>query len=175
MSHSKDPNRNEWVGMWAWWLPAAYVSHVVEEAFGGHGLMEWMAAGGGARLSLAEFIGLNLVGAGMMCLAAWAARKSKVWRWPLVSGATIVFVNGLCHIAVCVMTRSYVPGVWTGLLLYVPVGGILLFRLRRLMSPWLFASAIAIGIMIHGATLWLVLRMPGFQLGGAHASVLTPR
>ena len=63
------------------------------------------------------------------------------------------------------MTRSYVPGVWTGLFLYVPVGGILLFRLRHLMSPWLFASAIAIGIVIHGVVLWLVLRMPGFQLG----------
>jgi len=175
MSHSNDQSQNELVGLWAWYLPAAYVAHVAEEAFGGHGLMEWMAAGGGVRLSLSEFIGLNLVGAGLLCLAAWAARKSKVWRWPLVSGATIIFVNGICHIAVCVMTRSYVPGVWTGLFLYVPVGGILLFRLRRLMSPWLFASAIAIGIMIHGATLWLVLRMPGFQLGGAHASVLTRR
>jgi hypothetical protein len=164
MSHSNSQHRNELVGWWAWYLPAAYGFHVVEEAFGGSGLMEWMAAGGGVRLSLSEFIGLNLVGALIMCLAAWAARKSKVWRWPLASGATIVFVNGICHIAVCVMTRSYVPGVWTGLLLYLPVGGILLFRLRHIMSPRLFASAIAIGMAIHGITIWLVLRMPGFQL-----------
>jgi hypothetical protein len=165
MHLSSDHDRSESVGMWAWFLPAAYVCHVAEEAFGGHGLMEWMAAGGGVRLSMAVFLGLNAVGAGMMCVAAWAARRSKVWRWPLVSGAAVIFVNGIWHIAICVMTRSYIPGVWTGLFLYVPVGGILLFWLRRLMSPWLFASAIAIGIMIHGATLWLVLRMPGFQLG----------
>ena len=164
MSHSNSQHRNELVGWWAWYLPAAYGSHVAEEAFGGRGLMEWMAAGGGVRLSLSEFIGLNLVGAGMLCLAAWAARKSNVWRWPLASGATIVFVNGICHLAVCVMTRSYVPGVWTGLFLYLPVGGLLLLRLRRLMSPRLFVSAIAIGMLIHGATIWLVLRMPGFQL-----------
>ena len=164
MSYSSDQDRNELVGLWVWFLPAAYVSHVAEEAFGGDGLMEWMAAGGGYRLSLAEFIGLNLAGAGILCLAAWAAGKSKVWRWPLVSGATVIFVNGICHIAVCVMTRSYVPGVWTGIFLYVPVGGALLFRLRRLMPPSLFASAITFGILIHGVTLWLVLRMPGFQM-----------
>jgi hypothetical protein len=153
------------VGMWAWFLPAAYLSHVAEEAFGGHGLMEWMAAGGGARLSMADFIGLNLVGAGVLCLAAWAARRSNIWRWPLVSGATIFVANGIWHVAICMMTRSYIPGLWTSLVLYIPLGGFLLFRLRPLMPPWLFTSAIVVGMTIHGVTLWLVLRMPGFQMG----------
>jgi Protein of unknown function with HXXEE motif len=166
MSLMGDQKRNQSIGMWAWLLPAAYASHAAEEAFGGHGLMGWMAAGGGVRLSLAAFIGLNLVGAGALCLAAWAARRWTIWRWPMVSGATIVLVNGIWHGAVCVMTRSYVPGILTGLFLYVPLGGILLLRLRRLVSPWLFVSAIAIGFMIHGVVLWLVLRMPGFQPNG---------
>jgi hypothetical protein len=161
--------------MWAWYLPVAYVFHVAEEAFGGGGLMKWMAAGGGARLSLTGFIGLNVAGVGLMCLAAWAARKSRVWRWPLASGATIILVNGICHIAVSVMTRAYVPGLWTGLFLYVPLGGFLLFRLRLLMSPRLFVFAVVLGFVIHGAVLWLVLRMPGFQLGGARVSALTRR
>jgi len=160
-SHSQ----GESIGKWVWFLPAAYVCHAAEEAFVGNGIMEWMAAGGGVRLSLAAFVGLNLVGAGMMCLAAWAARKSKIWRWPCVAGATVIFVNGVWHAAICVMTRSYIPGVGTGILLYVPIGAVLLFRLRRLISPRLFASAIVIGVVIHGATLWIVLRMPGFQMG----------
>jgi hypothetical protein len=164
MNLSSDQKQSELVGMWAWFLPAAYVSHVVEEAFGGHGLMEWMATGGGVRLSLGAFIGLNLIGASILCLAAWAARRWKVWQWPLVSGATIILTNGIWHVAVCVVTRSYVPGVLTGLFLYVPVGGNILFRLRPLMSLWFFASAIVIGIMIHRVNLWLVLRLPGFQL-----------
>ena len=164
MNISSEQNKSELVGMWAWFLPAAYLFHVAEEAFGGHGLMEWMAAGGGVRMSKEEFNGLNLVGAGMLCLAAWAARRSKIWRWPLVSGATIFVANGIWHIAICVMTRSYVPGLWTGLFLYISLGCFLLFRLRHLVSPWLFVSAIVIGMMIHGVTLWLVLRMPGFQM-----------
>ena len=173
MSFLGNQSQSELVGMWVWFLPAVYASHVAEEAFGGHGLMEWMAAGGGVRLSMAAFMGLNLVAAGVLCLAAWAARRWRVWRWPLVSGATIIFTNGIWHAAICVMTRSYVPGVWTGLFLYVPMGGFLLFRLRRFLSPRLFASAIAIGIVIHGVVLWLVLRMPGFRLGQTYASVPT--
>ena len=163
MNLSSEQKQNELIGTWAWLLPAAYLSHVAEEAFGGHGLMEWMAAGGGVRLSLGAFIGLNLIGASLLSLAAWAARRWKVWQWPLVSGATIVLTNGVWHIALCVITRSYVPGVWTGFFLYVPLGGVLLFWLRRAMSPWLFASAIVFGLVIHRITLSLVLRIPGIQ------------
>lgn len=126
--------------------------------------MEWMAAGGGVQLSLGTFIGLNLIGVSILCLAVWAAWRWKVWQWPVISGATIILTNGIWHAALCVVTRSYIPGVWTGLFLYVPVGGVLLYRLRALMSPWLFISAIIFGIIIHRVTLWLVLRMPGFQL-----------
>jgi hypothetical protein len=161
---SSEQKQNELVRKWAWFLPLAYVCHVAEEAFGGHGLMEWMEAGGGVRFSLGAFLGINLIGVSLLCLAAWAARKWKIWRWPLVSGATIVLTNGIWHAALCVTTRSYVPGVWTGLFLYVPVGGFLLFRLRSLMPPWLFVCAIVFGIMIHRVTLWLVLRIPGLEL-----------
>jgi hypothetical protein len=158
--------QSELRGLWVWLLPAAYSVHAIEEAFGGNGLREWMAAGGGARLSLAEFMGLNIFGLALLCLAVWAVRRWKVWQWSVVTGATIIFVNGLAHIAACVAARSYVPGVWTGIFLYLPIGGIFLLRLRRLVSLRLFVFAIAIGLVIHGIVLWLVLRMPGFQPGG---------
>jgi hypothetical protein len=158
------PETGELAGMWAWLLPAAYVCHVVEEAFGGHGLMEWMAAGGGVQLSLGEFIGVNVIGASILCLVAWAARRWRSWQWPLVSGAAIFLTNGIWHILVCVTTRSYIPGVWTGLFLYMPLGGFLLYWLRRVMSLRVFVAAIVLGIVIHRITLWLVLGTPVFQL-----------
>jgi hypothetical protein len=126
--------------------------------------MEWMADEGGVRLSMGAFIGLNLIGASILSLAVWAARRWKVWQWPLATGATIVLTNGVWHIGLCATTRSYVPGVGTGLFLYVPIGGVLLYWLRRVMSPWIFVSAIVFGIVIHRVTLSLVLRMPAFQL-----------
>ena len=158
------PDSGELAGMWAWLLPAAYIIHVVEEAFGAGGLMDWMAAGGGVRLSLGEFIGVNVIGASILCLAAWAARRRRSWQWPLVSGAAIILTNGIWHMAVCMTMRSYVPGVWTGLLLYVPLGGLLLYWLRPVTSLRVLASAIVLGIVIHRVTLWLVLGTPVFQL-----------
>jgi len=145
-------------------LPAAYVFHVIEEAFAGHGLMKWMADGGGVNLSVGAFLGVNVIGISLLCLAAWAARRWKFWQWPLVSGAAIFITNGIWHLAVCMATRSYVPGVLTGLIFYVPIGVILLIRLRRVMSLRVFVSAIVIGFVIHRVTLWVVLGTPVFQL-----------
>jgi hypothetical protein len=39
MNLSSVEKQNELAGMWAWLLPAAYLFHVAEEAFGGHGRM----------------------------------------------------------------------------------------------------------------------------------------
>jgi len=153
------------IGLWTWLVPIAFTIHVVEEAFGGDGLMEWMAAGGGVDWSLVEFLGANMVGLGVLCLAAWAARRWEAWRWPLVSGVTIFIANGIWHAAICVMTRSYIPGVLTGLLLYIPVGGFVIFRLRNQIPPGVYIFAIFVGMVIHGAVIWLVLRMPGFNMG----------
>lgn len=149
---------------WAWLLPAAYALHVVEEAFGGHGLIEWMAAGGGVQLSMGAFLGVNLVGVLVLSLAAWAVRRWRFWQWPLVGGATVLLANGIWHNVLCLTTRSYVPGVLTGLFLYLPVGGFLLHRLRRTTSPWVLISAIAFGLVVHRVTLWLVLGMPVFEM-----------
>jgi len=169
---SSDQGRNQPVGPWAWLLPVAYAVHVVEEAFGGRGFTQWMAAGGGLHLSITEFIALNSVGISVLCLVAWAARESPAWRWLLVGGATILFVNGICHVAVCVATQGYVPGMWTGLVLYMPLGAVLLFVMRRLVPPRLFWLGVACGFIIHGTVIWMVLRMPGFELERARMITL---
>jgi hypothetical protein len=38
-----------------------------------------------------------------------------------MSVAALLILNGLTHVAACVSTRRYVPGVATGLALYIPV------------------------------------------------------
>ncbi len=162
---SSDKNTGDRLGAWVWLMPAAFIVHVVEEAFGGDGLMEWMAAGGGVDWSLAEFLGSNLVGAVILCVAAWASMRWTAWRWPVVSGATIFAANGVWHAAICVMTRSFVPGVLTGVILYIPLGLIVVIKSRRLMSPGAVVFAVITGMVIHGAVIWFVLRMPGFQMG----------
>jgi len=146
---------------WVWLLPFSYAAHVVEEAFGGDGIAGWIIAQGGVRFSIAGFLGINLLALAIIVGATWAARKFPAWRWTLVSGGTILLVNGLCHIVVSAAMRSYVSGLWTGLVLYAPLGGVLLFYLRRIVSARIFWAAAAAGFMIHAAVLWIVFGMPG--------------
>ena len=82
-----------------------------------------------------------------------------------VSGAVIFIANGIWHAAICVMTRSYVPGVVTGMVLYVPLGCLVMYRLWHFMTPRLYIVAVVIGMLIHAAVIWFVLQMPGFQMG----------
>ncbi len=157
--------RRDSPGPWVWALPAAYAIHVAEEASVGKGFMEWMAERGGIRMTLARFIELNLAGILLLCLAVWAARRWTASRWLLATAAAILLVNGVAHTGISIIAKSYVPGLWTGLLLYVPVGVIFLVHLWGHMSRRAFVGGAVAGFAIHGAVLWVIFRMPGFRPG----------
>lgn len=153
--------RDASIGRWVWLLPVAYALHVMEEAYGGSGLIGWMIARGGLRQSLAVFFGVNFAGLAFIAVAAWAARRQSSWLWLLASAGTILLVNGVSHVAASVAARYYVSGMWTGIAFYVPLGAALLFRVRRLVRPRVFWAAAAVGFVIHAAVLWVVFGSPG--------------
>ncbi len=150
-------NRESPLGKWIWLLPLAYASHVMEEAYGGHGLIGWMNERGGIHLSMAAFFGVNLVGLAIIAVATWGARMHRLWQWPLASAGTILFMNGLSHVAASIAVRQYVSGMWTGIVLYIPLGAVLLVRVQRLVRPWVFRAAVTVGFVIHAAVLWIVV------------------
>jgi hypothetical protein len=149
------------LGKWVWLLPLAYGFHVIEEGYGGRGLVGWMIERGGLHLSMASFLGVNLVGLAIIAVATWGARTRPPWRWALASSGTILLVNGMSHVAASAAVRYYVPGMWTGIVFYIPLGAVLLFRMRRRVRPRIFWAAVAVGFMIHAAVLWVVLGAPG--------------
>ena len=149
------------VGRWIWLLPPAYAIHMLEEAYGGSGLVGWMIERGSLRLSIASFLGLSFASVAILVAATWGARKRPAWRWTLASAGTILLVNGVTHIAASAIGRCYVPGLWTGIAFYLPLGAVLLIRMRRLMRPRIFRAAVAAGFAIHAAVLWIVFGAPG--------------
>jgi hypothetical protein len=153
--------RNASIGRWIWLLPLAYAIHVIEEGYGGRGLVGWMIERGGLPLSMAMFLGINLVGLAILAIATWGSRKRPSWTWTLVSAGTILFVNGIAHVAASVAVRDYVSGMLTGIALYIPLGAVLLLRVRRLVRPRVFWAAVAVGFVIHAAVLWVVFGAPG--------------
>ena len=161
MSPENVTRRDAPVGRWVWLLPLAYALHVIEEGYGGRGLVEWMMERGGLRFSMASFLGVNLVGLTILAAFAGGARRRPSWRWALASAGTILFVNGISHVAASVAARHYVPGMWTGIAIYVPLGAVVLLRARRLVRPRVFWAALAAGFVIHAAVLWIVFGAPG--------------
>jgi hypothetical protein len=161
MNLENSMRRDAPVGRWVWLLPLAYGLHVIEEAYGGRGLVEWMIERGGVRLSIAGFLGVNLVGLAIIAAATGGARRRPSWRWTLASAGTILLVNGVSHVAASAAVRYYVPGMWTGIAFYIPLGAVLLFRAGRLVRPRVFWAAVIVGFAIHAVVLWVVFGAPG--------------
>jgi hypothetical protein len=149
------------IGRWVWLLPPAYAIHMLEEAYGGRGLIAWMVARGGLHQSIAAFLGASFVGFAVIAAATWGARKQPRWRWTLAGAGTVLLVNGVCHVAASAAVRYYVPGTWTGIAFYIPLGAALLLRVRRLVRPRVFWAAVAAGFAIHAAVVWVVFGAPG--------------
>jgi hypothetical protein len=161
MNRENAARRDAPLGWWIWLLPLSYALHVMEEGYGGRGLVGWMIERGGLHLSMAGFLGVNLVGLAIIAVASWGARTRPSWRWTLASAGTILLVNGIAHVAASFAVRYYVSGMLTGVVLYIPMGSILLLRVRRLVRPRVFWAAVGTGFAIHAAVLWVVFGLPG--------------
>jgi high-affinity Fe2+/Pb2+ permease len=145
------------MGRWIWLLPLAYAVHVIEEAYGGYGLIGWMIERGGLHLSLAVFFLANLGGLVIIAAATWGARMHRDWQWPLAITGAILFMNGLSHVAASIAVRHYVSGMYTGIAFYMPLGAVLLVRVQKRVRPTVFWVSVAAGFMIHAITLWVVV------------------
>src|SRR5215213_5926485 len=133
MSAEVDPTRiNAFAGSWAWLFPLSYLIHIAEEYWGG--FPAWIARFWGVESSLSNFLSWNVGALIMMTLGVAVALKTKSYRWLLVSFGTVVLINGLVHAGASVLTRSYSPGVISGLLLFIPLGAITLLRARAIVN-----------------------------------------
>ncbi len=83
--------------------------------------------------------------------------KIESMRWLLISFATVVLLNGLLHLAASLVTVSYSPGLFTGLLLWVPLGALVLFGSRTGTTRRAFHAGVIVGIAIHAIVSLLAL------------------
>lgn len=63
--------------------------------------------------------------------------------------ATVVALNGLLHLLGTLLTRSYSPGLVSGLGLYLPLGSLSLIRGARQLGAAALRWGLAAGIGVH--------------------------
>ena len=81
--------------------------------------------------------------------------KSKSYRWLLVSFGTVILINGLVHAGASVVTRSYSPGVVSGLLIFVPLGGSTLLGGWKRVNRRTFNAGVVLGVAMHAVVVLL--------------------
>jgi uncharacterized iron-regulated membrane protein len=58
-------------------------------------------------------------------------------------------INGVLHLLGTLASRSYSPGLVSGLLVWIPLGVFTLQRARHSVKPKIFWRGLAVGVVIH--------------------------
>jgi hypothetical protein len=138
-----------------WLFVPAYLAHVTEEYFGG--FPEWFAHIAGNPLPRADFLLINAVALVAITASVYAAAQRESMGWLTIAIATILLVNGVGHALGTIVTRTYSPGLITGVVLYLPLGQLALFRAWDQAPPGFFARGIAAGLAAHVAVTLIAL------------------
>lgn len=113
-----------------WLFPATYILHLCEEYFAGGGFPLWAQRTLRLQFSDAEFVAWNAVALALMCLGAWLVSRDPRFRFIEIAVAVAVLGNVAAHVLGSVTTRTYSPGLFTGIVLWMPVG------VHRLQRAW---------------------------------------
>lgn len=128
----------------AWLLPVAILIHQLEEFFGQ--FPTWYSNLLNAHLSDKDFIMINAVGLFVFTAFALSYFFNKN-NMILVALGTLVFVNGMIHILLSILTLSYAPGTFSGVVLFIPLGMIIYKKILPQLDMVERIIAIAMGIL----------------------------
>ena len=157
--HYRDP-------LLVWSFPAFYAAHILEEWFGG--FPEWLGiVSGGEGLPRGAFVAINAVAMAVMVLATRRVTRAERrgqdplqddgYGWIAVAIGTILLVNGLAHIVASLVTATYSPGLFTSLVLYLPLAQLALFRAWQQAPRRAFVRGACAGLLIHAGVSALAL------------------
>ena len=148
-----------------WCLTAASCAHVVEEYFWPGGFMESakkIAPEAFEHASLPIIVGVNASMVVGCILGALTRRRSQLLG---LSMAGLLFENAIIHTAGSMRLKGYMPGLVTGLALYVPLSLRAFASYRR--SPG-YRRATAVGAVVVG-TAFHSIPFVSFAIRGALA------
>jgi len=135
--------------MIAWFLPIAYLVHLIDEYFSGEGFSNWFSGIFKVSLSPNDFIIINSIGFTATVVIAILYGFNKVNHFIIALLGSLFFTNGLVHIAASVLTEAYSPGTFTGIIIYLPLGFIIFKKIFPLISQQQRLLAVAAGVTVQ--------------------------
>jgi len=127
----------------------AYLIHLLEEYFGGEGLPQWFSRHLPGDLSDHDFLVINGVALLIVFSIAVSVQAGLKALVPLIAVGALFFVNAWLHLLAGLFTWSYSPGLFSGILCYMPLG-ILMFRKIFPLCPMeKRVMGVVLGIVLH--------------------------
>ena len=130
-------------------LLLTYLAHLAEEYWGGMGFPAWVQLHAGIPLTLPVFLQLNSTFFAVMAAGVLAGWRVEPARWLYIPLGTAVLINGALHLIASIVTLSYSPGVLTGALLWVPLGGMVIRTASSIWPRRRITVGILLGVGLH--------------------------
>jgi hypothetical protein len=130
-----------------WPFVPALAIHVAEEWFAG--FTTWVVQLTGRSMPDAAFIGINAVAMALLVLAINAATGDESKGWLAITIATVFLINTVSHVAGSLLTRSYSPGLFSAVVLYVPLGSLTMIRAADQASRATLTRGVITAALIH--------------------------
>jgi uncharacterized protein with HXXEE motif len=158
MSQHVDPQQAAVLrGRWLWLFPASYALHIAEEGLAGERFYRWIGRVSGRELSPGVFAGVNMAYEAAMMVAVREALRRDDAAWVVPALGTVTAVNGIGHLVGSVATRSYSPGVVSGVGIWAPLGLFAVIRSRRLLPRPAWRRGVRAGVLILGSVVLLAV------------------
>jgi len=133
---------------WSWIFPVTYVIHIAEEYWGGEGYSSYLLRLRGITLSPTRFLMSQAVAFALMIIGIILAKYLKFPNQMIVVLGSVVFINGVTHCVQTVGHGEYVPGLFTAILVWIPLGIATLLRFKRGMRTGSYWTSVALGVGI---------------------------
>jgi hypothetical protein len=130
-----------------WLFVPAYMTHVVEEWFGG--FTTWAARFAGRPIPGDAFLVINGIALLLLIAAIRASSRDQASGWMAIAIATIALVNTASHLAGAIYTQSYSPGLVSAVILYVPLGSLTMVRASDQAPSTQLSRGIVAGMALH--------------------------
>ena len=134
---------------WTWIFPVTFLIHIAEEYWGGEGYSSYLLRLRGITLSPTRFLVGQAVAFALMMIGIILAKQLKFLNQMIVILGSVVFVNGVTHCVQTVAHGEYVPGLFTAILLWLPLGIATLLRFKEMRTGSYWTSvALGVGIIL---------------------------
>ena len=137
------------IAICSWIFPLTYLIHIAEEYWVGEGYAAYIFRIRGVHMSPARFLAAQSIGFILVTLGVILAKHFHFPQTMLLILGTIVLTNGLTHSFTSLTTRTYGPGLYSSVLIWIPLGLIALLGFKNGVTRKRYWLCVAIGVGVN--------------------------